>query len=688
MRSELITDRHLARRAVIYIRQSSPHQVLTNQESLRLQYDLRQCALGLGWREEDVEIIDVDLGLSGAAAVHREGFKDLIARVTLGQVGIVLSSEVTRLARNCSDWYPLLDLCGYRDCLIADRDGVYDPGTANGRLLLGLKGTLSEVELHTIRARLTAGLLNKAARGELALILPVGLVREAGGVVVKNPDREVQARLDLIFTTFLRVRSASQVLRAFNERGLSIPRRGRFGETVWRPPTVAAILQVLKNPAYAGAFVYGRNRSVRTAPSGRASQKRLPREQWRIVVRDRYPAYISWATFETIEAMLRDNYAEYDRNKTRGVPREGAALLHGMVYCGACGHKMVVQYKGGARYMCNYLRQQHGVPVCQVIPTAPVDAEAVAAFFKALAPAELDAYARAVALRREADAAALKAQAQQVERLRYRAALAERQFDQVDPDNRLVAAELERRWEETLRDLRQAEAALADAAQDAGRDVPFGVSPDLHAAFTEVGRRLPDLWQQPALTTARKKALLRCLLDKVVIHRAARDTIALRLVWRGGATSEIALPITVGSLAELSRSGEMEAAIVERARAGESDAAIAAALTAAGHRSPLRQAVLPSTVQAIRLRHRILRERRQSHPRCIPGCLTVSQLAAQLGVTPYWIYDRIYNGRIAIELDAKTGLYLFPDGPETLRAFQKLKAGKVDRLTSVPRLAC
>jgi DNA invertase Pin-like site-specific DNA recombinase len=482
MRSELITDRHLARRAVIYIRQSSPHQVLTNQESLRLQYDLRQRAFGLGWREEDVEIIDADLGLSGAAAVHREGFKDLIARVTLGQVGIVLSSEVTRLTRNCSDWYPLLDLCGYRDCLIADRDGVYDPGTANGRLLLGLKGTLSEVELHTIRARLTAGLLNKAARGELALILPVGLVREAGGVVVKNPDREVQARLDLIFATFLRVRSASKVLHAFNERGLSIPRRGRFGDTVWRPPTVAAILQVLKNPAYAGAFVYGRTRSVRTAPSGKGSQKRLPREQWRIVVKDRYPAYISWTTFETIDAMLRDNYAEYDRNKTRGVPREGAALLHGMVYCGACGHKMVVQYKGGARYMCNYLRQQHGVPVCQVIPAAPVDAEAVAAFFKALAPAELDAYARAVALRREADAAALKAQAQQVERLRYRAALAERQFDQVDPDNRLVAAELERRWEETLRDLRQAEASLAEAAQDAGRVVPCGVGPVLHAA--------------------------------------------------------------------------------------------------------------------------------------------------------------------------------------------------------------
>src|SRR6476620_2252959 len=242
MRSELIDARHPARRAVIYIRQSTPHQVLSNQESLRLQYDLRRRALGLGWREEDVEIIDADLGLSGAAATYREGFKDLIARVTLGQVGVVLSSEVTRLTRNCSDWYPLLDLCGYKDCLIADRDGVYDPGTTNGRLLLGLKGTISEVELHTIRARLTAGLLNKAARGELALILPAGLVREVGGVVVKNPDREVQSRLELIFATFLRVRSANKVLRALNERGLSIPRRGRFGDTVWRSPSPPAVL--------------------------------------------------------------------------------------------------------------------------------------------------------------------------------------------------------------------------------------------------------------------------------------------------------------------------------------------------------------------------------------------------------------------------------------------------------------
>ncbi len=330
--SELITPQHLVRTAIIYIRQSSPHQVLTNQESLRLQYALRDRAQDLGWQPADISVIDGDLGLSGAAVAHREGFKELLTRVTLGEVGLILSAEVQRLSRNCSDWYPLLDICGYKQCLIADRDGVYDPGTPNGRFLLGLKGQLSERELPTIRARLTAGLINKAQRGELALQLPVGLIREPAGRVTKDPNREVQQRLELVFRTFLQVRSASKVLRFFTAQQLLLPRRDRFGDVVWKKPTVSALLAVLKNPAYAGSFVYGRTRTIRTGPGPRqASQKKLPIAEWRIRVPDKYPAYISWETYERIQAMLQDNYAEYDRNKTRGVPRPGAALLHGLI---------------------------------------------------------------------------------------------------------------------------------------------------------------------------------------------------------------------------------------------------------------------------------------------------------------------------------------------------------------------
>src|SRR2546425_8579654 len=430
--SELVTPQHLQKKALIYIRQSTPHQQISNQESLRLQYALQERAQSLGWHADDVEIIDADLGLTGTSALHRTGFQELVAKVTLGQVGIILSVDVTRLSRNCSDWYPLLDVCGYRSCLIADNDGIYDPGSANGRLLLGLKGQLSELELHTIRARMTAGLLNKAKRGALALTLPVGLVRDALDRVHKDPNQEIQDRLELIFTTFLRLRSASKVLGFLNAHDLLLPRRGRFGDVIWKKPTGAAILQILKNPAYAGAFVYGRTRTLRTDASLAAKQIRLPVQEWKIRVNDVYPAYISWETFEHIQAMLLDNYAEYDRNKTRGVPRPGAALLHGLVHCGECGHKMVVQYKGGTRYLCNFLRQKYRVPVCQHIPGDAVDPHIVQAFFQALSPVELDVYSRTVAAQQHTTEQVSHAHQQHLERLRYEAMLAERQFLRVD----------------------------------------------------------------------------------------------------------------------------------------------------------------------------------------------------------------------------------------------------------------
>ena len=670
--SELVTPRHLRGKALIYIRQSTPQQVLSNQESLRLQYALEQRALGLGWRPDDIEIIDADLGLTAAAASHRPGFQDLVAQVTLGQVGIVLSFDVTRLARNCSDWYPLLDLCGYKGCLIADRDGVYDPASPNGRLLLGLKGQLSEFELHTIRARLTAGLLNKAERGELALQLPVGLVRAADGAVAKDPNREVQDRIALVFATFQRLRSASKVLQFLTGQGLALPRRDRFGDVVWRPPTVAAILAMLKNPAYAGAFVYGRTRSApRGLASGKSAQQRLPMDQWKIRVNDVYPAYVGWDGFVRIQAMLQDNYAEYDRNKTRGVPRAGAALLHGVVYCGECGHKLLVQYKGGTRYLCNYLRQQYGVPVCQNLPADPIDAWVVAAFFAALSPVELDAYTRAVAAAQETAAQLEHARQQQHERLRYQTALAERQFSRVDPDNRLVAAELEERWETALRALKAAEEA---AAQPPVAAALVALPDELREAFTDIGRHLPRLWGQGVLTQPQKKALLRCLIDKVVLHRVARDRVQVRIVWHGGATTTREIPVPVGALADLTGAAEMERLILERSTSGMTDEAIAALLTQEGYRSPQRAVVVPSTVRTIRLRHRLIHQRSQSHPRQVAGALTVAQLARRLDVTPHWLYDRIHNRTIAVAKDPATGLYLFPDTPATLERLSALKA--------------
>jgi DNA invertase Pin-like site-specific DNA recombinase len=677
--SEAILPTHLERLALVYVRQSSPHQVLANQESLKLQYDLQHRACAAGWDQAQVRIIDADLGRTGRTAEGRCGFQEVVSLVNREQVGILFAYDVTRLARNCTDWYQLLDLCGYRRCLVGDQDGIYDPATTNGRLILGLKGLIAELELHTLRARLTAGLLNKAQRGELALALPVGLVRDPLGRVLKHPDQEVQHRLDLVFTSFLQVKAACQVVRFFNDRDLLLPRKDRFGDLVWRQPTVPAILGILKNPAYAGAFVYGRSRAVprANAPHQRV-QKPLPMDQWKVCHRDKYPAYIDWATFEKIQDMVRDNHSEYDRNKTRGVPRPGKALLHGLVYCGECGHKMVVQYKGRPCYLCNYLRQQYQVPVCQNLPADPIDAHVVQAFLEALSPVELDLYGKAVAALRQDEERVQQARQQQIERLRYQARLAERQYNQADPDNRLVAAELERRWEAALRELKDAEAKLQREQQQPRS--PESLSAEERAAFLQAGKRIPELWRQGRLTPQQQKAFLRCLIDKVVVQRSASDTLQVRIVWRGGDTTAAALPVTVGALARLASAREMEKEILRLAKAGKTDEEIAALLTQQGHRSPKHATVLPSTVRNLRLRHRLLRKHSQSHPRRIPGHLTVPQLAQTVGITPHWIYDRIHNGTIQVALDPTTNLYLFPDRPKTITLVKQLRAGKLQSL--------
>lgn len=594
-------------------------------------------------------------------------------------MGIIFSIDVTRLSRNCSDWYPLLDLCSYKDCLIADRDGVYDPRSPNGRLLLGLKGQISEMELHTLRLRLTAGLINKAERGDLALALPVGLVRMPHGAVVKDPNREVQDRITLLFQSFLEQRSAAQVVRTWREQGLCLPRRDRFGAMGWRAPSIASVISTLRNPAYAGAFVYGRTRTERVGLSAQRCQQRpLPMSQWKICVKDKYPAYISWETFRKVQAMLADNYAEYDRNRTRGIPRPGKALLQGLVYCGQCGHKMVIQYKGGTRYLCNYLHQQFHEPICQHLPADAIDAKVLEAFFAALSPVEFDAYSEALAARSRAQSNVARAQAQQVQRLRYQAALAERQFLQVDPDNRLVAAELEHRWEQALCELRQVETQLTTApATSISVD---DIAPELREAFTALGQRLPAIWHQGLLTREQQKALLRCLIDKVVVHRSAPDCLSLRIVWKGEQISTFELPVPVGSMAEYSQAEAMTQRILMLFATGKDDATIATELTAEGFRSPMRSYVLASTVQTIRLRHGLMQKRHQSHPRHITGSLTVSQLSNILSVSRHWLYDRIHNGTIQIEPDTISGLYLFPDNPTTLEQLCQLRDGVLNNL--------
>src|SRR5215472_14595477 len=621
---ELVQAHHLARQAVIYIRQSSPNQVLTHQESLRLQHALRQRAEQLGWAPTNIQIIDADLGQTARTAAGRSGFHELVTRVSTDQVGIILSYEVTRLARNCTDWYPLLDVCGFRRCLIADCDGVYDPGSVNGRLILGLKGQISELELHTIRNRLHAALLQKAERGELAQVLPAGLVRDEAGIVRKDPHQEVQSRIALVFTAFQQQRATTKVVRFLRQHRLRLPRKDRWGEIVWRWPTTSAIVSILQNPAYAGAYVRGRTQTY--WKNGKPLQRRLPLSQWKICLRDQYPAYISWEQFEKNQTMLQDNYSAYDRNRTRGIPRSGKALLHGVVCCGQCGHKMVVQYKGGTQNLCNQLRGQHQVPVCQRLPADPIDDWVVGQFFAAFAGAELDLYTLAVQQSELEQQQVAKAHQQQLQRLHYEAELAERQFRRADPENRLVTAELERRWEQALRAVAEAEEAWR--REQAQREPAAALGPEVRQALERAGKRLPELWgREDFFSQAQRKALLRCLIDKVVVHRTASDCVHARIVWRGGDTTATDIAMTVGSLKDLSFAAEMEREVLRLTRQGQSDEQIAERLTQRGFRSPQRAVVLPSTVKGIRLRHGMMVKRSQSHPRRVAGFLTLPQVA-------------------------------------------------------------
>lgn len=679
--ASLVQPHHLARRAAIYIRQSTGHQVMTNLESQKLQTAMREHARHLGWKEEHIDVVDGDMGRSGASTAGRDAYRDLLSDVALGQIGIVLSYDSARLSRNCSDWYPLLDVCALKGCLVADRDGVYDPASVNGRLLLGMKGILSEVELHTMRGRLTAGLRNKARRGELAMPLPVGFVRDCADRIVKDPDTQVQEAIMLVFDSFLEHRSAHKVAAKLRAAGLHVPSRWHSEETIWVPPNVPKVLRILRNPLFAGVYTYGRKR---WKPEVEADGKRKPRyrslEECQVALFDHHPAYVSWETFQRIQAILADNYAEYARRMSQGSTRNGAALLQGIAYCGECGRKLQVTYKSSVRYQCRARRATEEGPVCQSFCGDTVDRAVAETFFQALAPAELDVYEQAVAARRKADAAVDKAQEMELQRLRYEADLARRRYDKSDPDNRLVTAELERRWEVALQGLQDAQSRFEELRAERDRVVPFAIPQELRTAFTNLGSTLPQAWSGGILTNSQRKALLRCLIDKVVMRREGDhpDHVAVRIVWRGGAVSERTVRVQVRHMEDLSDFAEIEAAVLALARDGRSDQEVATILTERGYRSAKQDRVVPGMVLAIRRHHRVMHMSRLPDPG--NGWLTVRELATAIGAGRSWIYSSIERGRIAIVRDEVTGLFLFPNTPETIEALVRLRKREVSHV--------
>ena len=495
---------HTQRTAFVYIRQSSPSQVEYNRESTARQYALVEKARELGWTKEQVMVIDEDLGLSGSGSVKRSGFARMTAEVALGHVGIVLGLEVSRLARNNADWYRLLDLCGMTDTLIGDSDGIYHPALFNDRLVLGLKGTMSEAELHILRARLDGGIRNKAARGELRRGLPVGFVwGEEDGEVLFHPDEAVTGAIHAVFSKFTEFGSARKVWLWFRSEGLSFPFRSSMkSEIRWVAPTYTAIHHVLTNPVYAGAYAYGKSRRERFVDEQGTVRKRLrhlPLAEWPVLLPGHHPGFIDWETFGANQTRI-DSNVHPQPHQAGGAVREGSALLQGLARCGKCGRRLHTHYRGRNAmpgYHCSGKDIVHGRGVyCLNVGGVQIDQVVVDAFLKALTPAAIEATQLAVQ-QLEADHDAAVAQWRlAVERARYEAERVERQYRAVEPENRLVARGLETEWEQRLRDLAAAEAELQRREQQR----PRALNPEEKEKIRSLGSDLHKVWTAPTTT--------------------------------------------------------------------------------------------------------------------------------------------------------------------------------------------
>jgi len=539
-----VTAEHLKRAAYLYIRQSTLRQVFENTESTQRQYALQRRAVTLGWPEDRIVVIDHDQGQSGASTVEREGFQRLVADVGLGKAGIVMGLEVSRLARNCADWHRLLEICALTQTLILDEDGLYDPAHYNDRLLLGLKGTMSEAELHVLKARLIGGLISKAQRGELKLPLPIGLVYDEEDRVVLDPDQQIQQSVRVFFSTFQRTGSAWGTVRAYRQEGLKFPRRGQagVGEVLWQELTGGTALETLHNPRYAGAFCFGRSRTWKDA-QGKLHHRELPRSEWRFVKRQAHPGYISWEEFVANEQRLLENRQAHGVGESKaGVAREGPALLQGLVICGKCGRLMTVRYhrrKSGlvADYLCQRQRVDKTEPMCQQIQGADLDAAVGRVLVESVSPLALEVVLNVQGEIQSRLQEAERLRQQQVQRAQYEADQARIRFMRVDPNNRLVADTLETQWNEKLRQLAEAKEECEKRRQlDA-----IQLTEEQKAKIRALASNFPKLWQDPKTRDRDRKQMARLLLEDVTLHRDRQIVAQLR--FKGGATQELCVPL-------------------------------------------------------------------------------------------------------------------------------------------------
>ena len=669
-----VTAAHLSRTALLYVRQSSLKQVLHNTESAIRQYDLRGKAIALGWAASQITVIDIDQGQSGASAADREGFQQLVAEVSLGRAGIVLGLECSRLARNNADWHQLLELCAMTGTLICDEDGLYDPRNFNDRLVLGMKGQISEYELHFIRARLRGGQLSRARRGELIMPLPVGLVYDPAGHVILDPDTAIQGALRHLFTTFEATGSATAVVKAFRAAGLSFPWRHqkgpRKGEVDWQPLRHHAVLRVLHNPRYAGAFTYGRRRE-QMLPGGKRASIKLPRDQWTSFIPGAHPGYITLGQYEANIAKLAANAAAHGRDRAAGPPREGAALLQGIIVCGRCGGRMTVRYHTrGSRQVPTYACQRDGIenarPFCAVIPGHTLDEHVGQLLIDTLTPlaAEAALQVSAELRQRAADADALRAA--HVERARYHADLARRRYLAVDPANRLVAGTLEADWNTALRAFNDAQAAY-----DQAREQHTGtLTPAQKDRIAQLVTDLPGIWHDPATPMRERKRIARLLLTDVTVTRTS-DTITAHVRLAGGQTRTLTLPVPEPAW-KLRQTPAATIAEIDRLLDHHTCAEIAGILRrrdlANGEGRPFTATMVQRVIRTYQLRSR--RQRLLA-----AGLIPLGEMAALLGVSTATVKDWYHAGIVSGQRYNDKGEVLYnppdpgnpPDRPKTGR---------------------
>jgi DNA invertase Pin-like site-specific DNA recombinase len=524
--SPKIRPEHLDRDALIYVRQSTPIQVRINTASTARQYDLARCAEDLGWPEQRIKIIDQDQGHSGASSRGRDGFQHLVAEVCLGHVGAVLSLEASRLARSNSDWCRLIEICRLTDTLVIDEDGVYDPSQYNDRLLLGIKGTMSEAELHWLRSRLLGGKLERAQEGRLRSRPPTGLVYDPAGRMVLDPDEQVQQALRLVFDTFERLGAALGVVQYFAAQQLRIPTRHyggtRQGRLTWRPLDHGRVLAILHNPTYTGTYVYGRTKTRSVILPGeepriKGRTRRVAIEDWPFVIPDHHAAYISWERFQRNQRRLHGN-CTCDHQERQGAIREGAALLQGLVMCGRCGRRMTVRYMDDGKtplYECNQLHKNLGEKTCQSLRGDGIDAAVARVFLEAMEPAQLEVSMAAIDRIAQQARSADRQWELMLERVRYEAELARRRFQAVDPENRLVARTLERDWEAKLAEVERLERESAARPALSTRLV----DPAERGRILALARDLPALWHAATTTQVERKQLLGFLIKDVCLNR-------------------------------------------------------------------------------------------------------------------------------------------------------------------------